>query len=141
MNEPELDALRLEVAEAHGLGEAGAQFLRGESLAELEAEAGQLAALVAEREQQPAPEDLFTAAAAAKVERRRLLHDLLCGRAPKPRDEGGRFAGRPKKPTIAGLDGGARRSVPMRRSPAEEHGRLIAEMAAITNTFHRGAGF
>src|SRR5262249_21312171 len=127
--------LRRIVARENGLDDEAARFLTGETLGELEQSAATLAQLIGERREEPEPEheptlDLFAGAALAKAQRKRALVGMLTGRAPQPRDERGRFAG--------GLDGGARRPVPTRRSPEQEHNRLVAELAAIGRTFRRG---
>jgi hypothetical protein len=93
--------------------------------------AAAFASLVGERRQDPElPVGVFERAAVAKAERKRALEALFTGRTEQPRDKRGRWAG---------FDGGARRSVPHRRPPEQEHDEIIVQMAQLSRAF--GARF
>ena len=120
--------LRQLVAAEHGLLQGAESFLRGDTLAEVEASAVQLKKLLGTQhehnteapvvdEQETAP-NLYAAAATGKAERQRALVNLLTGRAPQPRDERGRF-------TTGGFDGGARQRLP---PPPESHGSWLTRI-------------
>jgi hypothetical protein len=134
---PDVEALRLEVAAGHGLGEAAAGFLTGSTVEELEAQAGALARVVgaadARREPEPAaaPGDPLADALAGKEQRQRELAALFTRRAPQPRDETGRYAGR------GSFDGGARPSLPL---PPPTHGEWLGQVLR-TRSADRGASF
>jgi hypothetical protein len=127
MSEPDV---REVIAAEHGLDREAAPWLRGETVAELEASAVALAKLLGERGEPDAaadvPADLFAGAAARKAQRQQAIRGALTGR--QPRDERGRFG-------AGSFDGGAREPAPARRSPEAEHGQLIGQMAALSRTF------
>jgi hypothetical protein len=134
--------VRRSVAEAHGLPEAAAGLLVGDTFAELDASAQTLSALLAKHptDPKPGPEesepqtmaDVIAASTVAKKERQAALIASLHPAAPEPmRDGQGRFAASPS----SGLDGGARPLVPQ-TSPAADHNSLIAELAAFSKLGH-----
>jgi hypothetical protein len=129
MSEP--GELRHLVADEYGLDHEATRFLRGSTLAELEASAAALAKLLGERDREPAAgaPDLFTAAAVAKAERQRALLAALTGRAPQPRDVRGRWTG---------FDGGARQ--PLATKPPEDHGAWLVRLIR-TRAADAGAAF
>jgi hypothetical protein len=103
----DLQQVRVKVAEAHGLPARAASLLDGETVEELETQAGKLATLVGMhggpgREE---PTDVFSVGRREKERRCRELHDALTGRhGRQSRDDRGRFVG-------SGFDGGARSPV------------------------------
>jgi hypothetical protein len=115
--------VRLEaVAAQHGLGVRASSVLTGTTVAEVEASADVLVKLLgtaqARREPEPvAVEDVFTAAARAKAERRAQLAAMFAGRAPQHRDDRGRLTG--------GFDGGAR---PTRPPAPPSHDEWVADV-------------
>jgi hypothetical protein len=113
--------LKALVASERGLDHRAAQFLRGSTLAEVEASADALVKLIGQGDKpEPAAAtgapDPFTGAAAAKAQRKRDLLNTVTGRTPQPRDERGRFSG---------FDGGAQQPVP---PPPEDHGAWLARV-------------
>lgn len=115
-----LEALRREVATAHGLGPAAVPLITGETVEQVEATAARLARVLntgnhpePKRKPEP-PRDVFAEASAAKAQRKRELAALFSGR-PQPRDELGRFA-------ATSFDGGARRATVPRRRRATTSG-------------------
>jgi hypothetical protein len=123
VNEPQLDEIRPEAVAARGLDPAAARLLVGKSIAEVEASADALAALVGQRErsgEHDQPEGFFSRAAADKLSRREAFLSALVGQ-PQPqaqqRDERGRFSG--------GFDGGARQSPP---PPTPTHDQTLAQL-------------
>jgi hypothetical protein len=136
----ELESLRADIAAARGLGADAASFLRGTTLEEIEASADALARVLGRRDdrgdQPPAVRPgLFTEMAAAKTHRKQALAALLCGRAPQPRDELGRYARR------GSFDGGARQPIPIHKSPEQAHGELIGQLVALRRISGDGASF
>jgi hypothetical protein len=119
-----LEAIRAEVASAHGLDARALPFITGSSLEEIESSATALAKLVdtsrVRREEEPT--DLLTAARAERVERKRELAALLTRPSPQPRDHTGRFAAR------GGFDGGARAPALARANPEAEHSATVARL-------------
>jgi hypothetical protein len=131
----ETDEVRRDVAAMHGLPEAAAGLLLGETVDELERSAAKLAELLAARaptEQTPEQANLLADALAPGVKqaRQRALVELLHPtprQQARPRDEHGRFTTR-----SGGFDGGARQPVPIRRPPEEEHGETIVQLARLS---------
>jgi hypothetical protein len=117
MSEPAAE-LRQLVATEHGLPEASAHFLMGETLEQVEASASAFAALLDQRREQESATSFLGAVAAGKAARQRALVNLFSGRAPEqPRDERGRFA--------AGFDGGVR---PGRARTPESHDSMLVRV-------------
>jgi hypothetical protein len=128
------EALRREVAAAHGLGAEAATFLTGTTSEQLEASAGALAGLLGgggdQRGQDSATEQgLLTGAAAAKQRKQEALLAALLGR-PQPRDESGRFTTR-----AIGFDGGARQPVPVATSPQQAHAELLGHLITASRVY------
>jgi hypothetical protein len=134
----ELDELRAAVAAEHGLPARAARFLTGTHVDEIEQQADALARLIdrssAVREQEEAEPlaDLFTRAAAEKMRRKAALVEALHGPPTQAPDERGRFSG--------GFDGGARKSVPHRKPPEQEHDDLIVTLSRLSRAYG-GSGF
>lgn len=122
----ELDSIRGAVATAHGLDSRAMPFLSGTTLAEIEAQAAELAEVIGAHEarEQQEPTDLLTSARAAKAQRKRELAAMLTRRTSQPRDELGRFAGR------GSFDGGARQPLRAPGDPQAEHAQLAADLIA-----------
>lgn len=125
----DLDQLRRELANERGLPEAAAGFLTATTIAGLETQADELAALAGATSPEPEPEPeplagLFDRAPAEKQRRQRALIAALHGPAPRARDERGRFA-------AVSFDGGAREPAP---TEPESHDswliRVLASRAA-----------
>lgn len=116
MSEPAAE-LRQLVATEHALDPEAAKLLVGSTLSELDESATALAKLLGDRREE-LPMDFFTAAVAAKHERKRSLVNLLTGRPQQPRDEGSRFAS-------GGFDGGAR---PQSPRIVETHDQTITRL-------------
>jgi hypothetical protein len=140
MSAAQIESLRSGVAVARGLGADAAAFLTGTTLGQIEASADALASVLDEHgvrheQESTAGPGLFTEIAAAQARRKQALAELLCGRAPQPRDELGRYA---KSGTS--FDGGARRSVPIAKSPEQAHGELLGQLITASRTF-RGTTF
>jgi hypothetical protein len=128
----ELEALRVEVAVAHGLGMNAAAFLDGATVEEIEAQAVNLARLVAAERKEEQPHPLALALdPAERARRKRQLTELFTTGPRQARDERGRFASR-------GFDGGARMSLPVRKSPEQAHDELIVQLAGLSRTFGGG---
>ncbi len=130
----DLDALRVEVAAAHGLDEGAAPFLVGSTLVEIEQSAQELVGLIGSAND-PHPASAPFAGLVdprLKAERKRALARLLIGPPAQPRDEHGRFAAR-------GFDGGARTPAAIRESPERQHDQLVGQLAGLSRTF-RGSG-
>jgi hypothetical protein len=130
----ELDRFRHEAVTVHQLPEGTEKFLVGQTPTEIEANAVKLADLLASRkpeQTEPEPEvGFFEQAFAAKTARKREVVALFTGRPQtqsQPRDEHGRFAAR-----SGSFDGGARQPAPIRRSPEEEHGEVITQLARLS---------
>jgi hypothetical protein len=126
-----IDELRVDLARERGLPDTAASFLQGRTVAEVEAQAGTLVALLgktrAAREPEPAPAPNPFAIATAQKERKRAVLALFTGRASQPRDAKGRYAG---------FDGGARQPVPERASdPERDHGELVAQIVRLRRIF------
>jgi hypothetical protein len=137
-----LAELRQVVADRRGLPEAAVTFMSGTTIGEIEAEADQLAALLAARTPEQAEEtepqtmaDVVANATTLKRERQRALLQSLHSPAPQPRDEGGRFTG--------GFGGGARAPVAAPSDPERDHGQLVAQLAqhARAHTLGPGSGW
>ena len=125
-----MDEIRALVAAERGLSPDAAAFLTGSSLAELEASADGLVALVSTQPSQEERPDLLTAARAEKARRKQELLTAL-GRKKQPRrDALGRYAG--------SFDGGARRPVPAPADPEAEHASLVGHLALQSRT-HSGS--
>jgi hypothetical protein len=129
-----IDELRVDLARERGLPDAAVSFLRGGTVAEVEAEADTLAALLGTtrvaREPECGPaQNPFTIAVAQKQQRKRELLATFSGRHPQqPRDARGRFAT---------FDGGARQSVPAPRDPEADHNELVNRVATVARMFAR----
>jgi hypothetical protein len=128
-----VDAVREAVAARHGLSAEAASFLSGSTVEEIEQSAEQLARFVDEhgRREEPAPPTLDPISAALadkRAQKRRLAEWLTASPKPsQPRDEQGRYAS---------FDGGARPSLPVRKSdPTREHDQLVTGLANFARTF------
>jgi hypothetical protein len=133
----ELESLRAEIAAARGLSPHAVGFLDGTTLAEIEAQADELARVIGASGARHEPgaaagADLFTIAAREKARRKASLAALFSGRTPQPRDESGRFTG---------FDGGARQPLPVRSDPEREHGELVAQLVSLRRISGGGPSF
>jgi hypothetical protein len=128
----EVDELRAGLCAAYGLPEGSEGFLTGDTVDEVEASAARFADLVAaHREHAPVQdEDLLvhalTNAPELKAARQQALVEALHGRPQQPRDESGRFA------ASGGFDGGARQPLAHQRSPEQDHGETILQLAHLS---------
>jgi hypothetical protein len=134
-----VDEVRRSVADAHGLPEQAASLLTGDTLAELEASAGQLAELLTARQADPEPEesepetmaDVVTRSVVEKRQRQAALIASLHPEPEPPRDEGGKFATKPTR--SGGLGCGARRPVPQPKNPVQEHDEIVLQVAHLSS--------
>jgi hypothetical protein len=130
----ELDALRGEVAAAHGLPAGAAGFLTATSLEGLERQAAGLKALTPPSQEPVSAPDPITVALATKTERKTAALAIFTGRPPQPRDQAGRF-------TSSGFDGGARQPLPAPRDAMAEHGQWVAALARASRNHSGGGSF
>ena len=119
--------LRRLIAAEHGLDEKATSFLTGSTFTELERSAVAFARLIGQHREEEPPRDFFTAAEAAKAARKRALADALIGRPSRP------TPAEPGRPS--GFDGGARRPIPTRRPPEQEHNELVLKLASVSRTY------
>jgi hypothetical protein len=141
MNDPDGDlaAVRRDVAAGRRFAPAAAQFLTGDTLAEVEARADEFARLVnshapTEQERTASMGDLLAAASAAKQARRAaLVEALVAPSAQQPRDASGRWT------TGSSFDGGARADGGMPAEP-ETHGQWLGRILR-TREADAGVGF
>jgi hypothetical protein len=129
--------LKEAVAARRGLDQRAARFLAGETIEQLEESASLLATLIGERESEEPPSargpDLLADAAEIKAAKKDALLAALTGKGSQARDDRGRFTAS----ASSSFDGGARQPAKTRH-PEREHGKLIAQMAALSRTFRGG---
>ena len=127
----ELAELRADLAAARGLPPAAISFLTGSTAEEVEAQADQLARLIAARVPEQTPEQTNSLMAAlapgVKQARQRALVQALHGRPSPPRDERGRYAAGSK---AISFDGGARTPAPLKGPPEQEHDGWLVDVVA-----------
>jgi hypothetical protein len=134
-----LEQLRVEIAQEHGLGRDGAQFLTGTTLQEIETQAAQLRKVLdaggPQREPEPvAPTNLLAELRAERLARKRALAEMLTGRS-QPRDEAGRFVSSAGSVRTGPFDGGARGTPVVASDPLREHDQLVAGLIAARRIF------
>jgi hypothetical protein len=140
MSDQLVDGVRAAIAAEHGLPEGAADFLTGETIDEIEANAVKLAELLTnstrvqaakdtEQLEQAADAGSLTAALqpGAKQARQRALVELL---HPKQqlRDPHGRFT--TSGSSSGGFDGGARTPAPVKGPPEREHDYWLGDVIA-----------